>query len=390
MPHRRNARCLTCSTPTWLRANRFATTKASACTIRSGLRDGRWISSIKSRPANRSSCRSTTRPPTPPPSEQTEDRGKLADAPIDPVPTDTPEDRAALPPSVQRSLSDHLYHEDLGTPERRQRWIREHLEKIISVDRSVGRIREALADRGLAENTVILFLSDHGTQFGEKQLGGKWMPYEQSLRIPFFIYDPRRPDRASTRVEQLVLNIDIAPTLLALAGLPPEARMDGASLVPLMRGDPDVIWRDHFFFEHQTAPAMVPRPIARHMGVRSEQTKYVRWTDESPVVEEFYHLPSDPWERHNLAQDTPQRAERLRRMFAQWERENPDTYTHMLYSHRPQAHPPEIDWPRFRTAHPAAYARIKGEIERRGVTWEDAFTDWDLRWEIGLAARFFY
>lgn len=278
----------------------------------------------------------------------------------------------------------------MKTDAKYQEWVRDYFEKIISVDRSVGDIVKELEARGLAESTILIFLSDHGTHLGERQLAAKWTPFDASLRIPFIIYDPRARDSAGTICRALVLNIDVAPTLMELAGLEIPDGIDGESLVPFLEGRAPTDWRKHFFFEHQTSPAAAPRPIPRNMGVRGQDQKYVVWTDPDPVIEEFYDLGADPLEINNLISGQPEEVARWRSLFQQWEKDNPNTYDFMLYTNRPQTGSAEIDWERFARAHPGPYKRIKAEVEARGVTLEDTVRDPDVRWEIGQAAKFFY
>lgn len=318
-----------------------------------------------------------------------EDEGTLAGVEFTPPPSDTPEQRAMQHPIVARGLGAVSYPGDFGTPERRNAWIRRYLEKIISVDRSVGNIMEELERRGMADNTVLIFLSDHGTHYGEKGFTAKWTPYDPSLHIPFIVYDPRSPETAGTVRDELVLNLDVAPTILALAGLA-EPGMDGRDVMPLVRGESVQDWRDEFFFEHQMSLATIPRPIPRNMGIRTHTEKYAVWIDPVPVVEEYYRLDRDPHEMHNLIAEAPEAAARLRARFEQWEEENPNTYDFMPYSHRPQTGAPDLDWDKFKAAHPPVHARIAGEIQKRGVTWQEALDDPELRWEIGLAVGFFY
>ncbi|MEP4133431.1 MAG: sulfatase-like hydrolase/transferase, partial [Cyclobacteriaceae bacterium] len=117
-----------------------------------------------------------------------EDEGKLASYPFERQKTDNEEEHAKLPPFVQTGYGSKSYNTMFGTDERLQTYLSHYFEKVMSVDRSIGEITKMLEEKGLDQNTVVVFLSDHGTHFGEKQLGGKWSPYEQSLKIPFIIY----------------------------------------------------------------------------------------------------------------------------------------------------------------------------------------------------------
>jgi len=319
-----------------------------------------------------------------------EDEGKLAGAEFPAMPSDTSQQRGLIPAHVKRGLGAHSYPADFGTADKRNRWTRNYLEKILSVDRSVGAITAELEKRGLAQNTVILFLSDHGTHFGEKGYTAKWTPYDPSLRIPFIIADPRMSQTAGTRSAAIALNLDVAPTVLDLAGLPPVSGMDGASLLPFLRGENPAGWRQHFFFEHRMSLATIPRPIPRHTGVRGVEEKFLMWNDPHPAMEEYYHLAEDPHEMANLIEARPQDAAKLRDLLEQWEKNNPDTYDFMPYGHRPQTGAPDLDWQKFKATWPGPHRRIAAEIEKRGCSWEDALVDPDLRFEIGLAADYFY
>nr|MCU0778563.1 sulfatase-like hydrolase/transferase [Akkermansiaceae bacterium] len=320
-----------------------------------------------------------------------EDKGKLAHHTFDPLSAQVVEGFAKLPPSARKGFGHHVFLEEMGTEADYQRYRRTYLEKIASADRSIGEIRKLLERYGYDQNTIIVFISDHGTHYGEKKLGGKWTPYDQSLRVPFFLYDPRPNALKNVRLPQIALNIDIAPTLLDLAGLEVPPAMDGRSLAPLVRGAKPA-WREHFFYEHQTSPVGVARPIARFMGVRNLAENYVRWTDEKPVVEEYYDLPNDSWEINNLINNPEKlgKIARLRGLFTEWEKQNPNTYAYHPYGPRPQTHARDIDWQRYRKAWPQAYEKIAAEVKRLGVSWDDALNNPETREAIGKATGWYY
>jgi len=112
----------------------------------------------------------------------------------------------------------------------------------------------------------------------------------------------------------MTLNIDFAPTLLAIAGVTPPARMQGRSLIPLVENHRPVDWRTEFFYEHHYLPARIPASE----GVRTERWKYIRWINESPLIEELYDLKNDPLEAHDLAGDPSNRAT-LDELRARWD-----------------------------------------------------------------------
>ncbi|MDB2506978.1 sulfatase-like hydrolase/transferase [Opitutales bacterium] len=106
-------------------------------------------------------------------------------------PLDNPEAAALVPDFVRGSFLDVCYRKAFNRDGDHNPFARQYYEKIASMERSVGHIRAMLEERGIADNTVIIFLSDHGDHFGDKHLYGKWSPYEPSLHIPFIVYDPR-------------------------------------------------------------------------------------------------------------------------------------------------------------------------------------------------------
>ena len=182
-------------------------------------------------------------------------------------------------------------------PTRYQESVKGYYRLVTGIDRVVGRLRAALEKQGLADTTAIVYTGDNGFFLGEYGLAGKWTPHEPSIRVPLLVYDPRLPEeaRGHTRPE-MALNIDIAPTLLAFAGLDPSASMQGKSLLPLVRGaTPE--WRTDFLYEHLFEHPRLPKME----GVRTEEWKYIRYVDEDPVIEELYDLRRDPQELENLA-----------------------------------------------------------------------------------------
>jgi len=318
-----------------------------------------------------------------------EDEGKLANYPFKRAVTDTPEEHAKLPKFVQTGYGNKCYNTMFGSDEKMQTYLSHYYEKIMSVERSIGEITGMLEKKGLADNTVIIYLSDHGTHFGEKQLGAKWSPYEQSLRIPFIVYDPRTKAKGVVS-DKMVLNIDVAPTLLDLAGVPIPETMDGKSMKPLINGE-KTTWREHFFFEHFISPT-APIYIPRNDGVRTKNDKYVRWIDLDPVVEEFYDLAKDPMESTNVIDD-PAYAEQVkesRTAFNAWREKYPAEIDYRPYQQYGQSGVMDMDWEKFKAFRPKQYARIEAEIKRMGVTWEQAINDWDVRFEICKNAGYWY
>ncbi|HAA48149.1 MAG TPA: hypothetical protein DCE43_00405, partial [Planctomycetaceae bacterium] len=194
-----------------------------------------------------------------------------------------------------------------------QKSVKDYYRLVVGVDDVIGRVVAKLKQKQLFENTVIIFTSDNGFYLGEHGLAGKWFMHEESIRLPLVICDPRLPEgRKGRRVSESALNIDIAPTILDLAGLEIPGTIQGRSLKPLLDGR-RVEWRSEFFYEH---PFQHPR-IPKTEGVRGSRWKYVRYTSLDPVVEELYDLKEDSREERNLAGD-PRFVDRLRDQRNKW------------------------------------------------------------------------
>lgn len=205
-----------------------------------------------------------------------------------------------LPEFVKKSESRRRWEKRYTTPEQFQRTVKDYYRLITGIDREVGRIVALLKERKLADNTVIVFSSDNGFFLGDRGLADKWLMYEESIRVPLIVFDPRLSKaRAGQTVEALTLNIDLAPTLLDLAGLRIGNAMQGRSLVPLLKGKRPGDWRHDFFYEHSTRKDIIPPSE----GVRTERWKYIRWVEANPVVEELYDLRADRGEKVNLASE---------------------------------------------------------------------------------------
>ncbi len=236
------------------------------------------------------------------------------DIELPPFPLSDPAFHAALPPFLRnpgRNLNRYRWFWRFDTPEKAQRMTKGYLRMISGVDAVIGRVRDELIELGLAENTILIMMGDNGYFLGERGYAGKWLPYELSLRVPLLIYDPNSPSAAGRRPTAPVLNTDLAPTVLDLAGVEIPATMQGRSLRPFLRGERPEDWRSDFLVEHLMEHAQ----IAKHEGVRGMRYKYARYFEIKPVFEELYDLESDPLETENLATD-PAHAERLMRLRA--------------------------------------------------------------------------
>ena len=206
--------------------------------------------------------------------------------------------------------------------------IRDRLEMVTGVDESVGRLLQALERTGELDGTFFVVTSDHGYFYGEHGLNAqRRLAYEGSVRIPMVIRYPGLIE-AGTRPEQMVLSIDLASTILDLAGQEPEEAMQGASLVPVLRGEPPEDWRTTLLIEHHSDPddylQDAPGPgraseFVRVLGmgykaIRTERYKYIQYTDLEGM-DELYDLEADPYEMNNII-DAPEAARVLADMRA--------------------------------------------------------------------------
>lgn len=219
-----------------------------------------------------------------------------------------------LPPFVRESEGRTRWGWRFDTQEKTQAILRDYYRLITGLDREIGRLREAVAARGDSARTVFIFCGDNGFSLGDRGLADKWFMYEESLRVPLVIHDPRQPATArGSKVSQMVLNVDLAPTLVDLAGQAVPDRMQGRSLISWIAGEVPAGWRTDFFYEHHTLPKIIPPSE----GVRTGEWKYIRWIDREPLVEELFDLSNDPLEQHNLAADA-EAGEKLEQLRARW------------------------------------------------------------------------
>jgi arylsulfatase A-like enzyme len=240
------------------------------------------------------------------------------DVVVPPYPLSDPAFFESLPEFLRTSENRRRWTIRFDTPAKYQKSVKDYLRLITGMDRAVGVIVEKLREEGLDGNTVIVFTSDHGFYLGERGFAGKWYPHEVSMRVPLIVYDPRMGDgQRGLRPQKLALSIDIAPTLLDLAGLPPSPGMQGRSLLPLVAGQNPRDWPDTFFYEH---PFKANRGIPRTVAIRTPDWKYIRYLDGQPGYEEFYHLRTDPDEAVNLAGD-PSHADTLAKLRARCDAE---------------------------------------------------------------------
>ncbi|MCG8508339.1 MAG: sulfatase-like hydrolase/transferase, partial [Rhodospirillales bacterium] len=187
-----------------------------------------------------------------------------------------------------------------------------YYQTISGMDFVIGNMLADLEQRGVMDNTIIIFASDHGLLMGEYGMGGKALLYDLVMKIPCFVYDPRLPvEQRGSRREQLVSSLDLTATLLDYAGIERPEHMSGRSLRPLIEGR-DVAWRNDLFLEN----LYTGRDTPFQEGIRTSKWKYIRmfdgrnrydeadidFTNRSPDFEILFDLDADPDERNNLVE----------------------------------------------------------------------------------------
>ena len=172
------------------------------------------------------------------------------------------------------------------------------LRSLRELDRQVRALMRALQHKGVLDNTIVIYASDNGFLWGEHRLGGKIWPYEESIRVPLMIRVPWQSAWGRTD-DHLVLNIDFASTIAALAGVEPRLRQDGRSLVPLLHGKSPV-WRRDFIVEYLGASQFESGGPPPFQGLRNSGWLYVEYRNG---WRELYDLRRDPYELRNVADD---------------------------------------------------------------------------------------
>lgn len=205
----------------------------------------------------------------------------------------------ALPEFYRTSLSRERYFWALNTPDKYQTNMRAYYRMVSGIDREIGRFMAALEASGLADNTIVVYAADNGYHMGNRGLSGKWSHFEESLRVPLIVADPRVPQSERGKVSEApVLNLDLPATFLDWAGVAIPERYQGRSLQAIVAGATPADWRTETFHEHFAVRNRIPA----WEGLRNEDFKYARYFDEGNY-EFLYDLKDDPDELVNLATD---------------------------------------------------------------------------------------
>jgi arylsulfatase A-like enzyme len=192
-----------------------------------------------------------------------------------------------------------------------QRYMRDYLACIASVDDGVGRLLDYLDANGLAQNTIVVYTSDQGFFLGDHNWYDKRFMYEESLKMPFLVRWPARV-KPGTVNDGMILNVDFAPTFLAAAGLPVPADMQGRSFLPLLRGERPADWRTSMYYRYYHYPQ--DHRVQPHYGVRTERYKLIFFNKINQW--ELFDLQKDPHELKNVYAD-PAYAETVKTLKAE-------------------------------------------------------------------------
>jgi N-acetylglucosamine-6-sulfatase len=238
-------------------------------------------------------------------------KGRYKDKKIEPPATqaDTPENYDGKPMWVRNQRNswhgvDFPYHSDLDIAE----YYRRYCETLLAVDESIGRVMERLKRDNALDNTLVVYMGDNGFMFGEHGLIDKRAAYEESIRVPMVMRCPELI-KPGGKLEEVVANIDLAPTFLQVAGLQPPAALDGKSFLPLLKGE-KVEWRDYLLYEYYWERNFPQTPTMH--ALRGSRYKYIRYHGIWDT-DELYDLSVDPKEMRNLIR-SPEHQETVREM----------------------------------------------------------------------------
>jgi len=186
------------------------------------------------------------------------------------------------------------------TPEVYQHMMKNTYRMATEVDTACGRILKLIEEQGELDNTIIIFTTDNGNFHGQHGLSEKWYAFEESLRVPLIIKDPRMPvSKIGTKSSEFTLNIDLAPTILSAAGISPPDVMQGQDMAQLYLND-TVKWRQEFLYEFWDDNER----ILNSMALVRKDFKYIYWNDHN--FSQVFDMEKDPFEENDLFGKTDQ------------------------------------------------------------------------------------
>lgn len=211
----------------------------------------------------------------------------------------SPEDRKVYDDFYQPIIDDFYKKNPQGkelAEWKYQRYMRDYAKVVKSLDENVGRVLDYLKEKGMLDNTLVVYTSDQGFYMGEHGWFDKRFMYEESMHTPLIMHLPK-DFKAKGEIPQMVQNIDYAPTFLELAGAPIPEDIQGVSLVPLLKGEKPADWRKSLYYHFYEFPA--EHMVKRHYGVRTDRHKLIHFYNDIDEWE-LYDLKEDPTEMHNL------------------------------------------------------------------------------------------
>ena len=206
-----------------------------------------------------------------------------------------PKIKESQPDFLKKSMHDDRYKWRWDTPEKYQHNMRNYLRMISGIDGVVGRVIKKLEEKGLEKNTIIIYAADNGYYAGNRGFAGKWTHYDESLRVPLIIFDPRLKSNTGQVDQHIVMNADIPATILEYAGVDIPKHFQGASVKPLVEGQTPSTWRTDALCEFFSSHSSIPN----WEGIRGKKYVYARYVDDK---HEFLHdVDKDPDQLQNLA-----------------------------------------------------------------------------------------
>jgi len=206
----------------------------------------------------------------------------------------------SLPEFFKNSMNRDRWFWRWDTPEKYDHNVRNYYRMITGLDRNIGRVLAAIDESGRAEETVVIFMGDNGYYKGDRGLAGKWSHFEESLRVPLILYDPRAATPGESRVsDAITLNLDIAPTLLDFAEVDPPSHYQGKSLRPLASESHADWGRESFTCEHLMEHPSIPK----WEGIRTQRYTYAKYFDQDPPFEFLHDRKTDSDQLQNIASD---------------------------------------------------------------------------------------
>ena len=204
----------------------------------------------------------------------------------------------ALPPFIsdEKNEGRNRWHWRFDTPEKYQRYMKAYYRMLTELDEAAGNIIKELKAQGVYENTLIIFMGDNGYFHSDHMLADKWYPYEEALRVPLIVHDPRLPvSKRNGANAEFVLNIDITPFILKAAGVGIPTAVQGRDFSGLYLFGESTGWRKDFYYEHPTINNKTFIPSSEALVTHHE--KYINWPEYQ--YEEYFNLRRDPNEVKN-------------------------------------------------------------------------------------------